>query len=1179
MRKKINQLASGQYDNRRPLIQTEPALVEAAFPCGHSFSGELQIQSTNGVSFRGLIYSDDERIELPQNAFAGLKTQIAYVIRGEAIQESTLLEGHFTLVTNGGEIALPYRFSASPLVVDGTRLPGTLPELEEMYRTQPERLLSLFESEAFINLPFFQDDSLRAFYLSLRKSSDRRMALEEFLVSCGAKKAVRLSVEKEPQSYIVRERDCEGEVIIHRKKDGYFILGLRSEAPFIRLPKTRWTSLELTEERIRLPFKILPERLHEGKNLGELIINTGREEIPISLTVIPERKPDPRAGKRSQLRRARMEAARIMVPLYAAREPAHHLKNRMMRALDSWEMLEEPDTGQVLLRAEICRQLRRREEEKTLLEKSRAVIQRNRTENVNQYLWFLYLEEEMEKGSRLSESFLRLLYRLKEEEAERPELLPLLMRSDSEWAEQPEKSFQKIREHFEKGSLPLLLRIEALLLIKKYPELIRRLDAFTRYLLYFGARFDCIDADLARRAAGLIAQQKEYHVTHERILRLFYERFPSRDMLESLLTVLLRRGEPFPAYLSLYEKGIREDIRLADLYEYYLSALPTDYEGDIPQMVQLYYTYNSPVRLQAREALYRYVARQYGPQTQMYHLYEKQIRNFALEQLLKGNVNPEAAYFYEKMFIPQVIDGKTAQILSELVYTMRMRLSNRSIERILVIYGELQQEYAYPVRDGQTCIPVFTNHCRLLFVDRDGVRYAQNVFKRSALMQAEPEQIEAIRRLSPDSLAFKLERCQKALREELEESDARQLVYDCQQWEELSEAYREKLISTLTQRSDLNDMENSQLLLSLKNSSSLDARSGAILAEKLLQRGEDEAVLEMVCRLGRKPFDSQLLLKLADRQIRNRNYAYDKTLFDLALSLYRSDMMSPITLTYLCRSYNGSTESMRQLLDRAQNGDALYYDLPERLLGQMLFTEDIGRIDWVVDMYLQGTKNPDRQLLHAYAVLMSEFYFCRNTPIAENVFTYLKTWAAGEKKAEQLPALCQLALTKQLSEKKKLNQEEKDLASRFVQNLYRQGLIFPYQQKLGRFFPLPAELADKSYLEYRGSENEPVSLEIRLLPKEAEAEFHSVDMPHVMGGIYVRGFLLFSDEELEYRILRSGELVREDRISGSGREGSGRFGRLNRVIRAAVEGQDGWQEEICRFGKEDVILKEYFQVL
>lgn len=1179
MRKKINQLAKGIGEEKRPLIQVEPALLEGSVVCGHNQTEELTLLSAGGVSFRGLAYSDDDRIEIPQNAFAGVKTTLSITVRGEDIREDTTLEGRIYLVTNGGELTVPYRFKSGRMAAEGWHMPASLAELSDFAEKSPDTLLKLFESPSFIDLPFLNDDSLRALYQALRKSSDRRLALEEFLVACGAKKAVRLSVEKEPQTYICREERQEGEILVTKSGPGYFIISLESDAPFLQIPKALWTSEDFEEDRIHLPFRILAGRLHEGKNLARITVNTGREEIRIPVTVIPERGQSMGDQKRGMLRRARLQLAGQMVRVYTADERNYSMESQLVRALDSCDMLVEPDTDQSLLRAEIYRQLRRRSEEKEILEQNRAVIQRARTENVNQYLWFLYLEEEMEKGSRLSESFLRLLYRLKEEEADRPELLPLLMRSDSEWADQPEKCFLKIREHFQKGPLPLLLTIEAVCLVKKHPELIRRLDAFSRYLLYFGARYECWDQTVAERAAALILPQKEYHVTHERILKRLYEQYPLRSLLEALLTVVLRRGEPKEMYLPLYEKGIREDVRLADLYEFYLSALPTDYEGDIPQMVQLYYTYNSPSRLKAREALYRYIARQYGPETQMYRLYEKQIRSFALEQLLGGNTSREACFFYEKMFIPEVIDARSAQILAELFHTVRLKLSNRHIERVLVVYGELKQEYAYPVRDGIACVPVFAPFCRLLFVDREGRRYAQNVFKKQRLLRADEGQKDAIRRLSPESLPYKLERCQKAIKEEIDDDEARTLIHESQSWDELSERFREKLVFALVRRSGLNDADHAMLLLDLKNSPYLEAGAGELLAENFLKQGEDEAAVEMVYRFGHRSFDKDLLMRLMNRQIRSRNYAFDKALFGVTLSLYRSGVTSPVTLTYLCRYFNGGTEEMRRLLEAAATGEALYYDLPERLLGQMLFTEETEGLERVMELYLKGTGNPDRQLLHAYAALQCEQYFCREAVIPDNVFSYLESWAGSEKKAEHLPLICQVALTKHYAEQADLNPEEKSLASRLLQNLYDQGIFFTYQQRLGRFIPLPAELADKTLIEYRGSESEPVSLEIRILPQEAEGDFRIMEMPHVFRGIYVRPVLLFADEILEYHILRGGQTIREDRIDGSRQEGSGRFGRLNRVIRSAIRAEEGWQEEILRFGREDVLLKDYFHSL
>ena len=64
------------------------------------------------------------------------------------------------------------------------------------------------------------------------------------------------------------------------------------------------------------------------------------------------------------------------------------------------------------------------------------------------------------------------------------------------------------------------------------------------------------------------------------------------------------------------------------------------------------------------------------------------------------------------MFIPQVLDSRMAVVLAEYVYTMHLTLSNRSIGKILVIYGELKEPFVYPVRDGEAYIPVFTPRCR-----------------------------------------------------------------------------------------------------------------------------------------------------------------------------------------------------------------------------------------------------------------------------------------------------------------------------------------------------------------------------------------------------------------------------------------------------------------------------------
>ena len=138
--------------------------------------------------------------------------------------------------------------------------------------------------------------------------------------------------------------------------------------------------------------------------------------------------------------------------------------------------------------------------------------------------------------------------------------------------------------------------------------------------------------------------------------------------------------------------------------------------------------------------------------------------------------------------------------------------------------------------------------------------------------------------------------------------------------------------------------------------------------------------------------------------------------------------------------------------------------------------------------------------------------------VPEETFTLIRSWAEREKKAEYLPIICQIALTKRLSEKRLLSAADTDLAEEMLNNLYNQGLLFAYMKKLGRFMPLPAELADKTLIEYRGDADISTEIGFRILPQEKDRPMVFTEMPHVFRGIYVNPVLLFSDEKLEYEI-------------------------------------------------------------
>ena len=1180
MKRKITQLAKGIIDAKTPEIRVLTASVDATVLCGQQGSGELSLSSGNGVSFRGLVYADDDRIEIADNSYAGTAVRIPYVLHAEDLRENTELSGKFALVTNAGDFEIPYHFHICRPILMEHVLPQDEKALGELAEQDPDMCMKLFQSEVFLQMPIFEDDVLRALYVSLRRSPDQRLAMEEFLSACGAKQPVGLSLNEMPRTYLFQD-GIPGEITLMKNGAGYCLITAVSETPWIRLLKERWNNTDFNGDVCRIPLYFSRAAMHRGKNMGSVRIATGRKSVSIPITVMVEEGTDEEEKRRGEFRRQSLLLYRTLLRLYGDPNAPKTLGEQAMSCLDACDGYREPTARDRLLRAEVCRLLNRRDEEKEILDGIRADVQRGRSEDTSAYLWLLYLEEEMEHGDRQADGFLRLLYRMKESNVKSAEVFPLQRRVDAEWADQPARSLERMREFFRRGELSLLLAADAVHILNEDPSLMQKIGPFERYLLHFGARNGFWNEKAALHAAELLAQEEETGRHAVRTLELMYARFPESGILQALLTLLIRSGQPEERFHHWYVKGIEEDIRLSELYEFYLSTIPEGSDEEIPQMVLLYYTYNSPKWLASKLNLYHYVLGHCTEDSRLYRLYEKQMQTFALEQLLDGAENSRVSEFYDAMFIPEVVDAKTAPLLTEYLYTQELHFENDGIREVKVVYGELEEEFSYPVNHGEAYVPIWSDSARAVYVDAAGNRYARTKLSRRRFMHGSPALLEVCRRLSPESLPFRLETVR----------DGRQTGVDdpvkLLGATGLSEIYREKLMLSLIEEAG-KDAENGPAKLhEIKDSPYLNEEAGRLLAENFIRLEDDDAAIELIHRFGTRGYSPELLLRLLDRQIRRNNYAFDRSRCQLSLTLYRGGDSDPVTLTYLCRWFNGGTKEMKQLLAvaGAEGSEALVHDLPARLLAQMLFTGDTDGLDEVFAAYLREPEHMDRIVTEAYLVVQSERYFHDGVRVPEEVFTLIRSWAEREKKPEFLPVICQIALTKRFSEKRLLSAADTELAEQMLNSLYNQGLLFAYMKKLGRFMPLPAELADKTLIEYRGDADVSTEIGFRILPQEKDKPMIFTEMPHVFRGIYVKPVLLFADEKLEYEVRTvSGKAVEtvdhgKVGLNAEPEPRENRFTHLNRILAESgdMSGED-WRDELLAFGREDVLLKEYFNV-
>lgn len=141
------------------------------------------------------------------------------------------------------------------------------------------------------------------------------------------------------------------------------------------------------------------------------------------------------------------------------------------------------------------------------------------------------------------------------------------------------------------------------------------MDAFEIHALYYGVMNGLVGQELAERICALAPGAKFFHRLYYRLLAKLYEKYPTKDMLTAVCCLLIKGNVRGKESFSWYEKGINEEISLTRIYEYFLYALPDDYEKMMPRQVLLYFSYEcAHLDQKSRAALYANVAA-YIPRT------------------------------------------------------------------------------------------------------------------------------------------------------------------------------------------------------------------------------------------------------------------------------------------------------------------------------------------------------------------------------------------------------------------------------------------------------------------------------------------------------------------------------------------------------------------------------------
>ena len=562
MRERIMRLSRGIVDAEMPKLFLDPVKIEETLGSDTVYKRELYLASENNLYIKGLAYSSHSRVKILKNAFGGLRNHIVYEVDTSWCENGDLIKGNFTLVTNSGELEVPFLFRVE--MIESVRVLSTLKSMDdfvELAKKDMELALRLMEYRDFTEAPLFKDLRIRTIYEGLRGHGNRQNALEEFFLATGVKEPIELTLSTAKKVYDKPKDIVNDKVVLRKNTWGYLYMEVRADGDFIEIPKKVITQADFEEDRLDLRFRIHPERMHKGKNLGAIRLLTVHGDTVIRIEAMGE-EPD---RKRAEGEISKAGVCRYMKLREAYESGLYEKKAVLGKIQNELDAIRGANGGSVilsLLQAETYLDAERPDQAALCLDDAWDTVSALRDRIGTLYCYYQYLQYRLEPDEEKKDAVVRLFRKKLEDVNGRFYLQLLQLKMLPEMYEEEEALAESFKMQYKNGCRSPFLYIETVRLFGKNPELLKTMDAFEIHALYYGVMNGLVGQELAERICALAPGAKFFHRLYYRLLAKLCEKYPTKDMLTAVCCLLIKGNVRGKESFSWYEKGINEEISL-----------------------------------------------------------------------------------------------------------------------------------------------------------------------------------------------------------------------------------------------------------------------------------------------------------------------------------------------------------------------------------------------------------------------------------------------------------------------------------------------------------------------------------------------------------------------------------------------------------------------------------------
>ncbi|MDO4293243.1 MAG: DUF5717 family protein [Eubacteriales bacterium] len=1116
MRELEEHILTEEYKKIEGSLTFSVKLAELTAYPGETARGSFWISASGPAAACGRVCTGDERMKCSAEWFDGGREQIGFTFDAAELEPGDSRQGRFLILSNYGEYELGWRVVVAEKPAAGAAGPvEDLDGFAALARTDWREAVRLFYSGDFSGL-VRREKKAALLYRGLSASFGNEANVEAFLEAAGKKQPVRFwPVQREICADQLQGQVSE-EIRILREGWGPVQLRVEAEGDFIALEKTRIGEDDFLGNLCRLPVFLDGERMHDGRNFGEVRVSWYGGGFTVPVTAVRHRAL-PRLGERRSLslKKSSAELVELYEQMRTRRIGQEEWLEKARDCIGRMARQGQDRTVVQLFEVQLLITEERQEEAGAVLRRLKEHILSCPPAVVCYYLYLTTLYDRREEYVR------RAARKVEEIFAQNPgewRIAWLLLFLSREVNYSAQRRWQFLEKQYRAGCVSPVLYLEGLSVLNANPALLT-LDRVAVRVLMYGAKRGLLGADLTGQLAELASREKYFDRTLFAVLRLAWEKRPEDRLLHAICSLLIKGGRTGKEWHVWYARGVEKKLRVTRLYEYYLMSLDMEKEETLPKSVLLYFAYQSNLDWEYSAYLYVCVERCRQEDPELYIAYKPQIDRFLLDCLLKGRISKRLAWLYQRNLTADMLTEESGRALAGLLCTVLVSLPDLACKKLVLVQGCLRGEESWALQEGKACVCAVGKDFALFVQDEAGNRrcVSGQACLEPLFDGAEAERLwgrENLLRWGRGLVSFQLacageqpfcvtgdnvDCCLALAAQKRLDRDSGQSL----RW------------AILTFFRHQGSRRQLRLFLAGLRDEDLSPAHRLETVACLTEEGLCEKAYGWMAGQDARALDARVLLRLCSGLLERRLFAGQQRMTGLCAAAALRGKYDGRILQELTDFYEGSCAELEVIKGAAEGFGIDTWPLCRRLIAQLLFTgKDVTERMELLRQYARegGPWGLERAFLHrcAYSYVMEK----------QPVHIYMiQEMLRMERCHEPVTPLCRIACLRYFARNKgQLDEKTVRWIRTAAGALLEQGCLLPEIKEFLELVPGAYVLADKTFVVYQDSAAVRPVLNYRVVREEEQEDYRSAELLAVCSGIYVSCFILFPGESLQYYV-------------------------------------------------------------